>query len=343
LLLSAPAAAYGLAVRLRNAWYDRRPAVRVPGLAVISVGNLTMGGTGKTPLVGWLVRRLTYERAAPAVVSRGYGGSVGPGPVMVSTGDGPRVDARVCGDEPHLLARSLPGAIVIVGSDRVAGVRAAAAAGASCVVLDDGFQHRRLDRDLDLLLLDGRAPFGNGRLLPAGPLREPPEALRRAGVLVLTRLAPGDPASAARAEVRRAGFEGPIVRAGHRTVGFFGPAGEPRPVPARALAFCGIGDPRLFALDLEAAGVHVEHLRAFRDHHAYAPGTWDALRGDAERLGVPLVTTEKDLSRLEAAVGDGLAASPLLVLRIEAEVWDEEVLLAEVRRARVAAARDRRP
>ena len=339
--MALPAAAYGLAMRLRNAWYDRRPPDCVAGIPVISVGNLTMGGTGKTPLVAWLVRRLAADRAFPAVVSRGYGGSAGPGPLVVSIGDGPRVDARVCGDEPHLLARTLPGAVVIVGSDRVAGVRAAAAAGASCVVLDDGFQHRRLFRDLDLLVLDARAPFDGGRLLPAGTLREPPRAIARAGVVILTRLAEGDPAKEAQAAVRAAGFSGPIVRAGHRVVGFFGAGGEARPVPARALAFCGIGDPSLFVADLGVAKVHLEGVRAFRDHHVYTPSRWDALRAEARRLGVPLVTTEKDLSRLEAAVGVGLKAAPLLVLRIEARVWDEGKLLAAVRRARHEGGRGR--
>jgi tetraacyldisaccharide 4'-kinase len=333
-VLAAPAAAYGVAIRFRNAWYDRHPGERIAGMPVISIGNLTMGGTGKTPLVAWLARRLAAERIFPAIVSRGYGGSAGPGPIVVSTGDGPRVNARLCGDEPHLLARALPGTVVIVGSDRVAGVRAAAAAGANCVVLDDGFQHRRLHRDLDVVLLDARAPFDGSWLLPAGTLREPPGSLRRAGVVVLTRLPSSERASGAQAAVRATGFTGPIVRAGHRAVGFFGAAGEARPAPRRALAFCGIGDSGLFAADLAAAGVHVERTRSFRDHHPYTTAGWEALRAEAERLGVTLVTTEKDLSRLETIAGPSLASASLLVLRIEAVVWDEAPLLDAVRRAR---------
>jgi len=328
-----PAVAFGVAVRIRNAMLDRRTPVRVEGIPVVSIGNLAVGGTGKTPLCAWAARRLVLERKLPAIVSRGYGGSAGPGPIVVSTGDGPRVDARLCGDEPHLLAKSLPGTIVVVGSDRVAGVRAAAAAGAHCVVLDDGFQHRKLHRDLDVVLLDGRAPFDGGKLLPAGRLREPPSALARAGLVVLTRLAADDPAAEAEAAVRAAGYRGTIVRAGHRTAGFFGPAGEARPVPRRALAFCGIGDPALFADDLAASGVKVERLHAFRDHHAYSASRWQALRAEAEAIGVPLVTTEKDLSRLESVAGDALLGAPLLVVRMEAVVWDEGPFLRALRRA----------
>lgn len=332
-MLALPAAAYGAAVRGRNAWYDRPQHVRRAALPVISIGNLAVGGTGKTPLVAWLARRLGADGVAPAIVSRGYGGAAGPGPVIVSTGTGPRVDARICGDEPHLLARSLAGTIVIVGANRFEGARAAFEAGASVVVLDDGFQHRRLARDLDVVLLDGRSPFGNGRLLPAGPLREPPGSLRRAGVVVLTRLREGDAADRAIAAVRAAGFSGPIVRAGHRAVGFASASGETAPGPKRAIAFCGIGDPELFRADLESAGVRVLALRAFRDHHAYSLAALETLDAEASRAGVPLVTTDKDFSRLEAIAGALLHKLPLIVLRIETVVWDESALMGAVRGA----------
>jgi tetraacyldisaccharide 4'-kinase len=333
-VLAVPAAAYGAGVRLRNAWYDRPAHVHAGPIPVISVGNLAIGGTGKTPLVAWLARRLAAQGAVAAVVSRGYGGTAGPGPVVVSTGSGPRVDARICGDEPHLLARALPGTIVIVGADRVEGARAAAAAGAAVVVLDDGFQHRRLGRDLDIVLLDGRSPFDGGRLLPAGRLREPASSLARADLVVLTRLGEGDEARATRAAVRAAGFTGPIVRAGHRVIAYFDLDGKPHAAPAEALAFCGIGDPSLFRADLEATGVRLAGFRAFRDHHPYTVGLWEGLCADAARLRVPLVTTEKDLSRLESVAGLSPSRAPLFVLRIEATVWDESVLLDAVRRAR---------
>lgn len=335
--LAIPAAAYGAAIRLRNAWYDRPASVHRAAIPVISVGNLVLGGTGKTPLVAWIARRLSTMGLVPAVVSRGYGGHAGPGPLMVSTGGGPRVNAWACGDEPHLLARSLPGTIVIVGADRVEGARAAAGAGAAAVILDDGFQHRRLARDLDIVVLDARAPFDAGHLIPRGSLRERPEALRRAQLVVLTRVTEGGAATAAVDAVRAAGFAGPVVRAGHRTTGFHDASGSATVAPARALAFCGIGDPGLFRSDLEAAGVVTARFRTFRDHHAYGVAGWQALIAEARAMGVPLITTDKDYSRLAAAVGSSLSTAPLVVLRIETVVWDEPVLVDALRTALAAA------
>ena len=331
--LAIPAAAYGTVVRLRNAWYDRPGATSRATIPVISVGNLAVGGTGKTPLVAWLARRLQAAGLVPAVVSRGYGGTAGPGPLVVSTGEGPRVNARTCGDEPHLLARTLKGVIVVVGADRIEGAAAAAAAGAGAVLLDDGFQHRRLARDLDILVLDARAPFAGGRLLPQGSLREPPAAVARAQLVVLTRVREGDPATGAIDAVRAAGYSGPIVRAGHRTIGFTDAAGEACAAPKRALAFCGIGDPGLFRWDLTAAGIATAGFHAFRDHYPYTVAGWDALVAEAKAEGVPLVTTDKDLSRLTAAAGASLSRGELIVLRIETVVWDETRLWDAVRTA----------
>lgn len=337
-ILAAPAALYGLAVRARNRWYDRSSAVRRASIPVISVGNLAVGGTGKTPLVAWLASRLQSAGQVPAIVSRGYGGTAGRGPLLVSTGGGPRVDARQSGDEPFHLARALPGAIVVVGADRVAGVRAAAGSGATVALLDDGFQHRRLGRDLDVVVLDGRGPFANGRLLPAGPLREPPSSLRRADLVVLTRLAEGDTAERPTGLVREAGFTGPVARAGHRRTGFVTSSGQSADPPTRALAFCGIGDPASFREDLIAAGTAVVGFEAFRDHHPFDAATWRELLDRARRAGASLVTTEKDLARLLTLDEPLLAGAPLLALRIEACVWDEGVISDAVRGALAARA-----
>jgi tetraacyldisaccharide 4'-kinase len=331
-VLTVPAIAYGLAMRARNAWYDRDGAVERAPLPVISVGNLAVGGTGKTPLVAWIARRLSATGMVPAIVSRGYGGTAGVGPLVVSTGSGPRVNARTCGDEPHVLARSLKGVIVIVGSDRLEGARAAAGAGAGAVILDDGFQHRRLARDLDIVVLDGRAPFDGGSVLPKGRLRESPSALRRAHVVVLTRLRRNDPARRAIDAVSSQGFSGTIVRAGHQRTGFRDALGNEVVAPPRAFAFCGIGDPELFYADLEDAGVVVASFRAFRDHQPYTVAVWDEMASQAASLHVPLVTTEKDLSRLEPVAGASLAKAPLIVMRIETVVWDEEPLMRAVQR-----------
>jgi len=157
-LLSLPSLIFGAAVRLRNHLYDRPGASRRAPIPVLSVGNLTVGGTGKTPLVAWLARRLREQGLTPAVVSRGYGGTAGRGPLVVTQGGEPNCGAEVCGDEPFELARMLSGVVVIVGSDRLAGAEEAARQGADVVILDDGFQHRRLARDLDIVLLDSSNP-----------------------------------------------------------------------------------------------------------------------------------------------------------------------------------------
>jgi tetraacyldisaccharide 4'-kinase len=227
----------------------------------------------------------------------------------------------------------LKGVIIVVGSNRLEGARSAATAGADVVVLDDGFQHRRLARDLDIVVLDARAPFGNGRVLPRGTLREPPTALTRAQLVVLTRVRAGDPATDAVQAVRATGYSGPVVRAGHRATGFRDASGAEAAPPKRALAFCGIGDPGLFRKDLAAAGVVEAGFHAYRDHQPYTVAGWDALIAEAKAKGVPLVTTEKDLSRLEAAAGASLARAELFALGIETVVWDEAALLEAVRRA----------
>lgn len=324
--------AYEAAVRARNRRYDRPGATQRVSLPVLSVGNLVVGGTGKTPTVAWLASRLVATGARPAIVSRGYGGRAGRGPLLVSVGDGPRCAARVCGDEPFLLARTVRGAVVIVGADRLHGAELARAHGAGSVVLDDGFQHRRLARDLDIVLLDAEQPFGNGRLLPAGPLREPLEALARADVLVLTRAreARVPPEVQSAVEAHRPGI--PVLRASFRRVGFVDAAGLPVDAPRRAVAFCGIARPASFRTELEAAGVEIAWFRTFADHHPFRARELRALADAARRAEGRLVTTEKDLARL-AATWPGDPAGAPLALRIELVVHDPEPLLDAVERA----------
>lgn len=333
-LLSVPlrimARAYGAVLGARNRYYDRPEAIRHAPVPVLSVGNLTVGGTGKTPLVAWLAGQLLALGRRPAVVSRGYGGTAGRGPCVVSRGQGPLCSADVCGDEPYLLARSLPMVSVVVGADRWAGATAAAGAGADVVILDDGFQHRRLARDLDLVLLDARDPFGGFRLLPAGTLREPIRGLARADLALVTRSRPDQTHEAIESEVRRHNPHAPILRAGHRRVGFFDSAGRTAERPRNAVVFCGIGNPRSFRDDLEAENVRIAAFEASRDHHRYDVAEVRRLRSLAASLNAVPVTTEKDLVRLpeEALAGDG---PPIVALRIEAEVFDPQPLIAAIR------------
>jgi tetraacyldisaccharide 4'-kinase len=328
--LSPPAALYAAAMRARNRYYDRPGRSSRAGVPVVSVGNVTVGGTGKTPLVASIASELRRLGARPAVVSRGYGGRAGSGPVIVSRGEGPLCDWRECGDEPHLLARRLAGVVVVVGSDRVAGASAARQAGADAVVLDDGFQHRRLARDLDVVLVDGSNPFGNGKTLPAGILREPLEGLARADLLIVTRTPPSLRRPELESEIRRYRPEGPLLYAGHEASGFVGASDEPAPAPRRALAFCGIGNPDSFRGDLVARGVEVVGFDAFPDHHPYRDDELRALAAKARGLDASLVTTEKDLARCTLP-GGAAHEVPLLALRIDAVVHDRGTLLDRLR------------
>ena len=280
-LLRAPAALFGLASRLRARLYDRGwlPAYRV-GVPVVSVGNLTAGGTGKTPMVAWLVERLAGLGLAPGVLSRGY-----------------RAVAGEANDEGQLLARLLPGVPHVQDPDRVAGAAELERAGVDVIVLDDGFQHRRLVRDLDLVLVDATCPFGPGAarraLLPRGLLREPPGALARADALIVMRcdLVPAEELAALERELAALAPRRPIARARHAPLRLWR-AGEPSDAGAlRGLAVdlvSGIGNPAAFEATVRALGAQVVEHRAFPDHHAYRPG-------DLEGLGArPIVTTAKD-------------------------------------------------
>lgn len=289
-------ALWARAVRWRNRRWDRPDAAtRVPA-PVISVGNLVVGGVGKTPLVAWLAERLRDRGRRPAIVSRGYGGSAGKGPVWVSSGTGAEVEPGVSGDEPAWFAETLPGVAVVVGSDRVAGARAAVGRGADAILLDDGFQHRRLARDLDLLVWDAREAPGESRMLPHGRLREPLDSAARADVLVVTH---SDARDADVEAVARAFPALPRFLAVHRPSAprrfDEGGAGPP---PSHAVAFCGIAKPEGFRRTLESLGIEVVEWSAFRDHHRYRDTELRRLAARAVARDTPLVTTEKDAARL---------------------------------------------
>jgi tetraacyldisaccharide 4'-kinase len=283
---------YGGLLRLRRGLYRRgilKPArLTVP---VVVVGNLTVGGTGKTPLVIALAERLRAEGRRPAVVSRGYGRR-SKGLQVVSEGDGRRLPVADCGDEPALIADrlNLP---VVVAADRAAAARRAAALGADCVVADDGFQRLSLPRARAFVVVDGARGFGNGRCLPAGPLREPVSALADADAVVLH----GDGAVPGRQPDLRmrlvpVGLRGIRSRRQSRELDWL----EGR----RVQAVAGIGDPERFFALLRRLGARVEP-HAFPDHHAYT----------AEELRFPgagtLVTTDKDAVKLAELGVDGWA------------------------------------
>jgi tetraacyldisaccharide 4'-kinase len=318
---------YALIVMLRKGLFRVGMLHRkTVGLPVISVGNLTLGGTGKTPAVLHIARILQKQGRRPAVISRGYGRENESEVLVVSDGTRLLADACTGGDEPVLIASKLAGIPVVVGSDRS---RAAALArkefGIDSVILDDGFQHLRLRRDLDIVLLDGLDPFGNGRLFPAGILREPVSALGRADVIVIgnsDRIPAGDleslrrkVANSSRARV----FSSRVQPADLVDI----QNSDVRSLSAlrgtRVLALSGIARPAGFLAMLKALGADVREHFVFADHHRYERDDLAALfRKAADERVSMIVTTEKDSMRLRRLKPEGIWA-----LRIELEIMEK--------------------
>lgn len=309
---------YGLTVRLRNAAYQRgwlrSERVLVP---VVSVGNLTAGGTGKTPCVEHIARFYRGLDRRVAILSRGYGGAGGRN------------------DEALVLEENLPDVPHLQGADRVALARTAVEELESEVLLlDDGFQHRRLARDLDLVLIDAMAPWGHGYLLPRGLLREPTSSLRRAGVILLTRCdqTPPEQRDRLRQTIARIAPHAPIVETTHRAVELSNSDGENAPLDVLregpSAAFCGLGNPEAFRRSLVDLGARLEDFRVYPDHHAYNREDVESLRRWAGTLpaGTAIVTTQKDLVKLRLS---RLADRPLWCLRIRLHVESGQDALEE--------------
>jgi tetraacyldisaccharide 4'-kinase len=256
------------------------------------VGNLTVGGTGKTPLVATIAEWLLSRGERPAILSRGYGRRARDvGVVVVSDGTGVKANLDMAGDEPIMLARDIPRAIVAVCEDRyLAGVLAERRLGATVHVLDDGFQHLALARDLDVLVT-APGEIGNGRVLPFGRLREPRDAAARAHVVVVM----GGDAACARTEAWALGISQSLGAT--RGVGAAGAAG----VVGAVLAVAGIGDPQQFFDGLRSTGCDVRGTRAFPDHHRYTRKDLDAIEQARRAVNAEsILTTAKDLVRFEA-------------------------------------------
>jgi tetraacyldisaccharide 4'-kinase len=336
---------YGAAVRTRLSLYRQGilKSERV-GVPVISVGNLTAGGTGKTPLVEWTARALAREGRRACVLTRGYGRADEARRVVASDGERVLADFEECGDEPRLLAETLVGAAsVVCDRDRVAAARwARAELGADVFVLDDGFQHLRIARDLDIVAVDASAPWGGGHLLPRGRLREPRAGLKRAGCVVITRSDMAAELEALRAEVSRlTGGRAPVVASRVRALGLRPLGSSPNPsevdlesraAPQPVGAFCAVGNPRAFFAQLRGEGFEVCHARSFPDHHAYTQPELDALARAAKESGArALLTTAKDAVKLRALE----LSLPCYVVEIGLEFDDEGGLLALVKEALV--------
>lgn len=324
-LLRIPAALFGAIARARGWLYDRRvlPSYDVD-VPVVGVGNVSAGGTGKTPMIVWLARELRRRGLRPGIVSRGYG----------STDDGPN-------DEARMLASLLPDVPHVQDRDRVAAATKLADHGVDAVLLDDGFQHRRLARDVDLVLVDVLRPFGLPApagggppvraMLPRGLVREPLTGLRRASAVVLTRTDAVE-AAALEALERTVTAEAPgvpVLRANHVPTRVRRITGEAdvEELPLSHLdglqvdLFSGIGNPGAFEGTVRALGATVAEHRAFPDHHGFIPGELRGLGADR-----PALTTAKDAARL-AGLDAEIAPPSYLVLDVEMEVTRGRAIL----------------
>ncbi len=323
----------GGAAGLRATLYRRRvlEQSRLRG-SVLSVGNLSVGGSGKTPVVARLARLLLDTGHAVSILSRGYGGSFRGACLIVSDGSAVLAGAAVAGDEPVLLARGLPGAVVAIGRWRdVVGREVERRFGPRVHLLDDGFQHLRLARDLDVVCVSP-ADLGD-RPLPAGRLRESRSALARADLVLLAR--DGVPSDRLRAHVREIGAERTLLTS-RRVLGFFTPDGRAVDAPSRPFLLSGIARPERFVTDATSYVGEVAGQKSYPDHHRFTSEEVRQVAARARsRRADAVVTTEKDLIRLPT-IPD---APPFYVLRVEVVVEDEERLRALV----LAAARKETP
>lgn len=338
-LLWPLAAVYGAGVRLRGWLYARRVLRprRLQGV-VISVGNLTVGGTGKTPMVMWLAERLFAEGRRVAILTRGYRAPRRPGLPGATSGPGTAVPFRGFSDEVWLYwsrfdaKRREHRLLLGVGPDRWEEGRHLEAAGAEWFLLDDGFQHLRLARDVDILLIDSTDPFGGGHLLPAGRLREPKSALGRADLVVITRTSHAP----ATEEVVRRHTAAPIFYAQtvltdmpQQNPAYVAPA-KARPHERTFFAFCGIGNPAAFLGDLHRWRIPVVGSVALRDHHAYSQRDVEDLEARALAAGAGgLVCTEKDIFNLQQTRFTRL---PVFYCRITLHVEDAPRFWTELMR-----------
>jgi len=304
---------YGLGMRIRNLMYDlgilSSCSVEVP---VISIGNITTGGTGKTPLVIWMCNYLHQKGIRCAILTRGY-----------------KTQPEQISDEPALLTKACPGTAVVVNADRISGARKAIEQHqAQVLVLDDGFQHRKLKRDLDIVAIDATCPFGYNRVLPAGLLREPKSGLKRASAAVITRFDQADEAQIGRIEqeIHRYAPGIPIAKAAHRhthAATYSNAAIELDQLRGKpVLAFCGIGNPNAFFDRLRRNGIDTVETIAFNDHHLYTTQDLKQIFSRADACGAEaIVCTQKDWVK-SALLAPDRKDRIFAYLVMELEFWD---------------------
>ena len=340
-LLLPFSAGFRFGVALRHAGY-KRGWFKIRRLArpVVSVGNLTVGGTGKTPLVACVANILLRRGWKPSILTRGYGRSSKAEMIVVAPGAGRRADAQEIGDEPALLARMLPEVPLVICADRFRGGQAAEERfQVDAHILDDGFQHLALARDVDLLALDATQTISDWHLLPAGRQREPLSALRRAQIVVLTRTDSADPQPLEEL-VLKVHPAAKVFRSRTELLGWTdalsGEAISIEEIRAQKVAaFCGIGNPRAFFADLRRWGFNLVAEDAFPDHHVYTGEEIQRLVASARKNGAAaLLTTQKDAVKFSR---DWTPQLPILACEIEAQILDagdfERTLLTYLEKA----------
>lgn len=301
---------------------------------VISVGNLTMGGTGKTPCVLWLARALAEQGRRPGILTRGYGRSSADGCIIV--GPGANVSAEHSGDEPRIFVRAGI-APVGIGADRLhTGRMLRDRFQSGVLLLDDGFQHVRLARNLDIVLIDALNPFGGGAVFPVGRLREPLEGLARADLVVITRSELSGAAPMIERAIARYHPRVPVFHASIQAEAWVeNRTGAEHPIAQRpfaaAAAFCGLGNPQAFLRTLQRLGVDPRDWIEYEDHHRYRPSELRHMAHQFASAGVDaLVTTEKDAVNLCESADDLLAPLPLYWLRVSMFFERERAFMDEI-------------
>ncbi len=319
---------YECVVVLRNLFFDLKLSrTERVGVPVISVGNITAGGTGKTPVAELVANTLERMNIRAAIVSRGYGRTT-QGLREVSDGSSLKATVRESGDEAFQLAARLPKTAVVVDERRVRGARhAIESLKANAIVLDDGFQHRSLHRDLDIVLVDAtQSPFQT-MMIPAGFRREPLGALKRADVVILTKVRPGENIDRLGEQIRSRS-DAAIMTSSYRVTSFRRAKTKFRvdlnSVRGKhAVAFCGIGRPESFKQSLEEIGIHVDSMIAFNDHHWYSTSDLERIVAEQEKWKAEfIVSTEKDFVRIPRS--DFFEKFPFFYIEVEAEIHEKD-------------------
>jgi len=338
LLLRPFALIYLSVAQLRNALFDRKlfKSWRSP-IPVVSIGNLSAGGTGKTPLVDLVVKYYLSIGCKPAIISRGYQRE-SKGVQLVSDGQKIILSSREAGDETAMLAWNNPDAIVVVSEKRKDAVTYIANRFAQrlpgVIILDDAFQHRAIQRNLDIAVINTSEPFKKAKMLPEGRLREPLKNLSRANLIILNKITDEEKAGLIMKEVEKTGL--PVVKARVKNgelicfSGAFATSDEaPSPRSLNALAFAGIAAPENFLESLKKEGVNVAAHRFFRDHEHLSAKKLQAVRREAEKKGLSLITTEKDYFRMlgRPELIRIITSRPCYYLKIETDIFEGKEIL----------------